>query len=347
MMSFRGYRLRDTSFPLGTMWLLADIGEAKGKHELFSKQSPQAMKALRETALVESVESSNRIEGVTVEPDRLRPLVIGNAKPKDRPEEEIQGYRNGLNLIHTTADTILMEPQSLRELHATIQKGAGDAGEWKRKNNDIIEIRPGHPPRVRFRPLSAAETPNAIDELCLSYAHYLNQSVVPPLIALGAFVLDFLCIHPFRDGNGRVSRLLSLLGLYHHGFEVGRYISLEKLVEESREDYYEVLRLSSIHWRESKHDVLPWMNFFLTIIRRAYRKFEERAGQVKSPRGAKSGLIEAAIGATTGPFQIADIESKCPGVSRELIRKILHRHRATGKLTCNGRGPAARWRKKS
>ncbi|HTU91392.1 MAG TPA: hypothetical protein VMF69_15025 [Gemmataceae bacterium] len=156
----------------------------------------------------------------------------------------------------------------------------------------------------------------------------------------------YLAAKPFRDGNGRLSRLVTLLALYQHGYEVGRYISLERLVEESRIDYYEVLRHSSDGWHQGRHDLLPWLNYFLTVLRRAYRLFEERAGQVESPRGAKTALIEAAIAAFPGRFRLADLEQACPGVSRDLIRLVLRRLQQAHRIECLGRGRNATWRNK-
>ena len=346
MMSFRGGRLRDLSIPTGTVWLLTDIAEAKGHQTLYTQQAPRVLKALRETALVQSVESSNRIEGVVVEPARLRPLVLDNASPRNRSEEEIQGYRRALDLIHTGAGDLPITPDLLQRLHSTIQEGAGDAGQWKRVDNEIVEFRPGGPPVVRSRPVSAAQTPGAAEELCLAYRYAVDQEQVPPLLAIACLILDFLCIHPFRDGNGRVSRLLTLLALYQHGYEVGRYISLERLVEESREDYYEVLRRSSEGWHDGRHDLLPWLNYFLVILRRAYREFEARAGRVRTPRGAKTGLIEAAIDAFVGEFTLTDLERACPGVSRDMVRRVLRELQKSGKVECLGRGPGAPWRRK-
>jgi Fic family protein len=345
MMSFRSGRLGDFVAPAGTIWLLTDVAEAKGRQDLYTKQSPQVLKALRETALVQSVESSNRIEGVTVEPARLRPLVVGSARPRDRSEEEIQGYRRALNVIHTQAGDLPITPETLQQLHKTIQEGAGDAGQWKRINNDIVELRAGAAPRVRFRPVSVADTPAAVEELCLLYRHAVDQEHVPPLLAAACLVFDFLCIHPFRDGNGRISRLLTLLTCYQQGIEVGRYISLERLVEESREDYYEVLRQSSEGWHAGKHTIVPWLNYFLAILNRAYREFAERAGQIRSPRGAKRALIEAVIGSQVGEFTLADLERHCPGVSRDTVRKVLRDLQKFGKVVCLGLGPGARWRK--
>jgi Fic family protein len=278
MMSFRGNYLAHLSLPLGAVWLMSDVAEAKGRQDVDLDRPPEVLTALRETALVQSVESSNRIEGVTVAPDRLRPLVLEDARPRDRPEEEIRGYRRALELIHAEAHdlkALAITPELLQRLHGTIQEGSGDAGQWKQVDNEIIELREGAPPFVRFRPVKVAETPAAVEELCLLYRHALNQSLAPPLVAVAALVFDFLCIHPFRDGNGRISRLLTLLALYQHGYEVGRYVSLERLIEESRGEYYDVLHRSSEGWHEGRHDLLPWLSFFLAILKRAYRELEK------------------------------------------------------------------------
>jgi len=194
---------------------------------------------------------------------------------------------------------------------------------------------------VRFRPVSAAETPEAVEELCLAYRHVLNQGKVPPLLADACLIFDFLSIHPFRDGNGRVSRLLTLLVLYQHGYEVGRYISLERLIEETRADYYAVLHRSSEGWHEDRHDILPWLNYFLSIVRRAYVELESRVGQVKAPRGAKTTLIESAVASFPGEFSLADLERACPGVSRDLARRVLQQLQREGRVECVGRGPGA------
>ncbi len=345
MMTFRR-GLGDLRLPMGTVWLMSDIAVSMGRQELYTQQSPQLLKALRETAMVQSVESSNRIEGVTVTPERLRPLVLSNTRPRDRSEEEVQGYRNALQRIHASASDLQVTIDTIRDLHRTIQEGGGDAGEWKVIDNDIIEFRPGEPPRLRFRTLAVKKVASAMDEICVLYQHAINQQHVPPLIALAALVLDFLCVHPFRDGNGRVSRLLTVLGLYHHGYEVARYISLERLIEESKEDYYAVLHASSTGWHEGKHDLLPWLNYFLTVLRRAYIQFEERAGQMKSPRGAKTALVEAAVQSMVGEFNLADVERACPGVSRDLVRRVLQQMQRNKAIECLGKGRAAKWRKR-
>ncbi|MGI8908819.1 MAG: Fic family protein [Candidatus Sumerlaeaceae bacterium] len=345
MMTFRNNRLRDFAVPMSTNWLLNNLAEAKGKQELFTRQSPQLLKALREIALVQSVESSNRIEGITVAADRLRPLVLGRARPMDRSEQEIMGYRKALTLIHTGAQELQITPELVRRLHKFCQEGTGDAGEFKKKDNEIIELRPGVAPVIRFKCVSAKATHNAVDELCLVYRHAIDQDHIPPLIAIAALVLDFLCIHPFRDGNGRVSRLLTLLALYQHGYEVGRYVSLERLVEEAKEDYYRALQQSSQRWHEGKHDTIPWLNHLLSIVTRACREFEQRAGQVRSPRGAKTELLRQTLDNISGEFTLTDLERFCPGTSREHLRRLLKQMSADGLVVCLGRGPGALWRK--
>lgn len=330
--------------PMSSAWLLNSIAEFKGQQELFTRQAPQVLRVLREQALVQSAESSNRIEGITVPSARLAPLVLGHDWPRDRSEEEIAGYRQALDLIHTQAATLPIQPATVRHLHHLCQQPAGDAGQWKTQDNEIVELRSGQASQIRFRCVSAQETPRAMDELCLLYRHFLDQEKIPPLIAVAALILDFLCIHPFRNGNGRVSRLLTLLALYHHGYEVGRYVSLERLVEENREDYYRVLGEASQGWHEGRHDWVPWLNYFLGIARRAYTEFASRAGEFQSPRGAKAHLIVQAIQRQPGEFKLVDLERACPGVSREWIRTLLADLKARGEVTCQGRGPAARWR---
>jgi Fic family protein len=279
MMSFRNERLETTSVSGATVWLLTDIAEAKGREAALLSRSPEVVEKLRESALIQSAESSNRIEGVVVEAGRAEALVLGDARPRSRSEEEVLGYRRALELIHTSSAQLPMSPESILRLHKLAQEGSGDAGEWKQRDNEIVEFpKQGGPPQLRFKPVSAVETLTAMEELCRWYVNTVDQRKVQPLVAAAALVLDFLCIHPFRDGNGRVARLVTLLALYHFGYDVGRYISLERLIEETREDYYENLRLSSQGWHEGKHDLGPWLNYLLAIVRRAYLEMIERAG---------------------------------------------------------------------
>lgn len=331
------------SLPTGSVWLMNTISEYKGKQELYIRQSPQVLKSLLEMALIESAELSNRIEGITVEKDRLKPLVIGHSAPRDRSEEEVAGYRTALDFIHSKYNTLRVSPELIQELHHLCNGESWDAGKWKEKDNDIIRKYPDGRVEVIFKPVSAKETPEMIRQLCLSYENSVSQLKYPGLYAVACLVLDFLSIHPFRDGNGRVSRLLTLLALYQHGYQVGKYISIERIVEQSKETYYESLNKSSQNWHEAKHDIFPWFNYFLGTILSAYKELEERAGNVNPARGAKTGMIIAAIENQHGEFSISDIERACPGISRVMIKKVLSQMKKEGKIKSLGKGQSAKW----
>lgn len=335
------------AIPLTTAWYLSDLGEFRGKQELYTRQSPQRLKALREHAMIESAVSSNRIEGVHVEPSRVRDVLVAQ-RPllRDRDEEEVRGYRDALQLIHAQFESLPVTDEAVCRLHAMTRGQIWDAGRYKEKDGDIIERYPDGRERVRFRTVPAAQTPAAMSGLLADWQACLDERWVPPLIALAAFNLDFLCIHPFRDGNGRVSRLLWLLQSYQLGFEVGRYISLERLVEQNKERYYETLEQSSQGWHEGKHDPWPYVNFVLSIMKTAYRDLVERVGEVAAPRGAKTEQVLTAIAGFAGEFTVTMVEQVCPGVSRDMVRRILQAQQSAGAVECNGRGPAARWRKK-
>jgi len=346
MKSLRRFSATDTTVPSGTSWYLADLGEARGMQELFTRQAPQRLKALREHALIESAVSSNRIEGVTVEPRRVRELILGQPLLRDRDEEELRGYRDALTLIHQGTTGLEIGDATIRELHRLTRGEIWDAGRYKDKDIDIIERYPDGNERVRFRTVPAAETPAAMHELVADWERCRDERWIHPLIASAAFNLDFLCIHPFRDGNGRVSRLLLLLQCYQLGYEVGRYISLERLIEQNKARYYETLEQSSQGWHEGRHDPWPYVNYVLYILKTAYREFGDRVGEVKAPRGAKTDLIAAAISGFGSEFTLSQLELACPGVSRDMVRRVLRDQQAAGLVACQGRGPAARWRRK-
>jgi len=337
-------RLRDLSIPLSASWLLSACAEAKGKQNLWIRQKPEVLEALREQAIVQSVESSNRIEGVTVDRDRLRPLVLGHAKPRDRSEEEVAGYRKAIDWVFTRKRRVAIEPRVIQHLHAMAQGGtsADAAGKWKRKDNEIIEILPSGNRRVRFKPTSAKTTPKAVAKLCRDYHAACEGEPTPALIAVGTFVFDLLCTHPFRDGNGRVSRLVTTMLLLEHGFEVVRYVSLERLVEESKAEYYGVLERCSAGWHANKNEIVPWWNYFLGTIRRAYEEF---AAQVESSdrRSAKSDLVRQAVLSQVGSFSLAELHSQLPAVSIQLVKKVLAEMKATGEVRLKGRGRGALW----
>ena len=337
------FKHESAKLPLSSVWLMNSISEYKGKQELYVKQSPQILKILLEAALIESAESSNRIEGVTVDKARLKPLVIGHSKPRDRSEEEVAGYRKTLDLIHTKYKSLRIAPETIRELHRLCRGESWDAGKWKEKDNDIIRKHLDGRVEVIFKPVSAAKTPEMMKQLCLSYEHSVSQLKYPDLYAVACLVLDFLSIHPFRDGNGRVSRLLTLFALYQHGFMVGKYISLERIVEQSKETYYEALNKSSQKWHEAKHDVMPWFNYFLGTVLTAYKEFEERAENIKPARGAKTGIVIDAIRKQIGDFSISDIERACLSVSRVMIKKVLLQMQKEKKIKSLGKGQSAKW----
>jgi len=333
------------SVPVSTAWYLSYISEAKGKQELFTKQSPQRLKALREHALIESTVSSNRIEGIEVDRSRMGTVVFGRPVLRDRNEEELHGYRQALDLIHTRGTKLSISEETILTLHHLARGEIWDAGKYKEKDSNIIEKFPDGRSRVRFRTVPAVDTPAYMKELIEHYNNTLKEQIIPPLVLIAAFNLDFLCIHPFRDGNGRVSRLLLLLQSYHLGLEVGRYISLERLIEQNKERYYETLKQSSEGWHKGNHDPWPYINYVLFIIKTAYKEFEDRLGLIKSPRGEKTRLVLRAVDRMPGPFRIADLRGECPNVSVDTIRKVLKDLRSKKQVECLGRGQSAQWRK--
>lgn len=346
MMTLRLFAGKFETVPASTVWYLSDIAEAKGKQELFTKQSPQRLKALREHALIESAVSSNRIEGVEVDHSRIATIVFGKPHLRDRDEEEVQGYRQALDLIHGLGADLPISEETILTLHRLARGEIWDAGKYKEKDGDIIETYPDGRSRIRFKTVPAAAAPGCMRELVTIYNETIRDRKTPHAVLMAAFNLDFLCIHPFRDGNGRVSRLLLLLQCYHLGIDVGRYISLERLIEQNKERYYVTLEQSSEGWHEGNHDPWPYINYILFIIKTAYREFEERLGRIKSPRGVKTEMIEAAVNGFSAEFTMSQLERTCPGVSREMIRRVLRRHQKDGRVECLGRGPGAPWRKK-
>ena len=329
--------------PSGAVWLMNTISEYKGKQELYKKQSPQVLKNLVELAIVESATSSNRIEGITVEKERLRPILAGRSRPRDRSEEEVVGYRNALRLIHNKFRQMDISPENIKKLHRLCMPDVHDSGRWKEKDNDLIKRHSDGQIEVIFRPVPAKDTPGMISNLCLAYRQSIDQWRYPPLYAIACLVLDFLCIHPFRDGNGRVSRLLTLLAMYQQNYEVGRYISLEKIVENSKETYYEALHKSSHGWHSARHDIEPWLYYFLGTINTAYIEFEKRALNTKVHKGTKTVLIEEAIREQTGKFTLGDIVSALPGISKDMVKLIFKRLSSAGKIKCLGKGHSAQW----
>jgi Fic family protein len=346
-MTLRQLAARPAAIPTATTWYLGDLGQALGKQELFTRQSPQKLKALREHALIESAVSSNRIEGVEVDQARVGTIVFGKALLRDRDEEEVRGYRDALKLIHDEAGKLSLSEETIGRLHSLSRGGIGDAGRYKERNSDIIEKHPDGRETVRFRTVPADRTPAFMAEFIELGNRAFIERWVPPLITVAACNLDFLCIHPFRDGNGRASRLLFLLQCYHQGLEVGRYISLERLIEQNKERYYETLKLSSEGWHEGKHDPWHYINFLLFTLLDACKEFERRVGQTASPPGEKRALVQTAINQMVGPFSIADLQRQCPAVSVDMIRHVLRELRQIGRVKCIKRGRTSLWEKAS
>jgi Fic family protein len=332
--------------PASVAWYLSDISEFKGKQELYTRQLPQKLKVLREHALIESAVSSNRIEGVEIDRKRIGTVVFGRTLLKDRCEEEIQGYRDALEWIHTQSEKIKINETTIKKLHKLSRGNIWDAGEYKEKDGDIIERLPSGDTRIRFTTVSAAGTPSMVKEMIAVYSDLIKHREVHPLLAIAAFNLDFLCIHPFRDGNGRVSRLLLLLQLYHAGFEVGRYISLERLIEEHKERYYEALQHSSVRWHEVKHDPWPYIQFLLYLLKKAYIEFSTHVDKTGIPKGEKTALVIEQICRMTSGFSLSQLQNKCPDVSYDMIRKILKDLKSEGRINAKGRGVSALWYKK-
>lgn len=323
---------------------LRKLGEYRGRQRLHFTQSPEVLRDLREVAVVESAESSSRLEGVVAPPHRIKSLVLRNASPRSRSEQEIAGYRDALALIHESGAHMPFAVGTVLQLHEMLHRYMPQpGGRWKSTNNDIIERHPDGTVRVRFRPVAAHLTPIAMEDTIARYRAALEHQSVDPLVLVPLVVLDFLCIHPFTDGNGRMSRLLALQLLYHCDYAVGRYVSLERIFEESKESYYETLEASSQHWHEGEHDVMPWLDYFWGTLLRAYAEFEDRVGTLVLKRGAKAGRVREQILKRTLPLSITDIEAACPGVSRDTVRLVLRKLKKEGLIAPLGKGRAARW----
>jgi Fic family protein len=324
---------------------LRKIGEHKGRQELFERQTPEVLDTLRQAALIESSESSNRIEGIVAPHKRIERIVLKTATPRNRSEQEIAGYRDVLNLVHESTKDVSVTTRVIQQFHQILYRYLpSEGGHWKPTDNEIVERdSEGRVIRVRFRAVSAVETPGAMDELIHRYSTAVDQEGTEPLVVIPLTVLDFLCIHPFTDGNGRIARLLTLLLLYHFDYQVGKYISLERLFEESGQTYYDSLEASSNGWHDGGHDVIPWMGYFWGVLLRAYAEFEDRVGAIGGGRGSKTQRVRDAVDRRVGPFQISDIEKDCPGISREMIRKVLRALRDEGAISSEGVGRGARW----
>ena len=349
MRSFSPKFINSLKFTGSHLAHLKKIGEFRGKQNLFSKKSPEALQVLKQHAIIESVESSNRLEQITAPRKRIAGLVNKSTTPKNRSENEISGYRNALDLIHESYKYMDISVNIIKQLHTIIYRHLQeDGGKFKSIDNKIIEKDPsGEIIRERFKPIPAFQASQAMDELCQNYMDFLSNTSTDTLILLPLFILDFLCVHPFKDGNGRVSRLVTLLILQKQGYEVGKYISLERIFEESKEGYYSSLQESSQGWHSSNHNPLPWIEYFWGVLIRAYKEYEGKVNLIKETlggKGSKTEQIKCSIRNKIVPFSISDIEKDCSGISLSMIRNVLRQLRDEGEIQSQGVGRNAKWK---
>jgi len=340
--------INSLNFSPAHLSVMKKIGEHRGKQELFFRQTPEALDSLQHIAIIESSESSNRLEGITAPHKRVEGIVKKELKPENRSEQEIAGYRDALSLIHDSGEDIKFSVGAILQLHKIIYNYMPeDGGKIKTTDNEIIELNfDGSFKRVRFKPVPANKTEKALKELEKNYVKSALENEIEALIVIPLAILDFLCIHPFRDGNGRVARLITLMLLYHFDYQVGRYISLERIFEESKQSYYETLEISSKNWHKGKHDSFPWLNYFWGVLLKAYSELEDKVSNIRSGKGSKTDQIIAAVQRKMGPFAISDIEADCPLVSRDMIRIILRKLRDEGVIMVKGKGRGAKWIRK-
>ena len=348
MNSFEHGFLERQPIPHSLLRSIRLLGEYRGKEALFIQQTPQVLESLRQVAIIQSTESSNRIEGIEAPAERIKKLVEHKTTPKNRSEQEIAGYRDALATIHANHANMPFTTGIVLQLHRDLyQFVAQPGGRWKMTDNEISEIHPDGTRVTRFKPTPAHQTPDAMDRLHGIFKEEWEKGQIDPLLLIPAYILDFLCVHPFTDSNGRMARLLTLLLLYQAGFEVGRYISLEHLIENQRSGYYDALYKSSQGWHQGEHSLLPWWEYFLGVmLLAAYREFERRTGELTSAHGAKTGMVLAAIRKQPPTFRYADLAQACPNVSRPTIKRVLARLREDGSVECVKSGRDAVWEKK-
>jgi len=336
--------LENLSFNSRQLETLTTIGNYQGKQALFDDRLPDSLAALKNIAKVESAESSNRIEGIEAPHKRIRSIILEHTAPRDRSEQEIAGYRDALELVHESAGEMVVSPSVIRQLHTMMYRYLPQpGGSWKQVDNEIMARSLDGSWAVRFRPVSAVATPQAMADLSEGLDRALHVEQRPGLVVVPLAILDFLCIHPFSDGNGRVSRLMTLLLLYKLGHQVGRYISLERVIEQSKETYYEALGRSSSGWHEGRHDPHPWLDYFWGILLRAYSEFTDRVGTVTRGAGGKSAQVREAVNRMTKPFSLSDLQVECPGVSLPTIKRELQAMRDEELIMLQGRGRGAKW----
>lgn len=328
--------------------ILTRLHEYRGRQELFIEAEADVLTALLEVAKIQSTGASNRIEGIYTTDERLNAIVQDKVKPRNRNEEEISGYRDVLATIHESYEYIAPRPNNILQLHRDLYSFSSSSvgGVYKNSDNIIAEKRSDGTETVRFRPVPAFQTADAMLNLCTRFNEAIEAGTYDPLLMMPMFILDFLCIHPFNDGNGRMSRLLTLLLLYRAGFIVGKYISIEMLIEKSKDSYYEALQSSSQNWHENGNDYLPFLKYMLGVVVKAYNEFEDRVAYLRHRKMSKADRIKDLIEKTPGKISKKEIAQACPDISVTTIERTLAELVASGFIDKIGVGRSTAYVKK-
>lgn len=344
MRTFNYSKIREQKWDSDVLSLIAAIYKEAGKQELYLKQKPEELEKLVEIAKVQSTEASNAIEGIVTTSTRIRQLVEEKTTPKNRDEQEIAGYRDVLNIIHESFDAIPLTQNYILQLHKILYSHMNNpmAGKTKNVQNYISATYPDGHTETLFTPLAPFETPEALDMICAEYNRVIGNNELEPLIAILVFIHDFLCIHPFNDGNGRMSRLLTTLLLYRSGFHVGKYISLEAKIAKNKDLYYDALGQSQHGWHEGKEDVVPFIKYLLGTILAAYKDFEDRFSLVETKHPALE-TVRLATQQKIGRFSKQDIRELCPSLSLSSLEGALRKMVASGELRREGNGKNTRY----
>jgi Fic family protein len=344
MRTFNYSKISEQKWDSELLGLISAIYKEVGKQELYLKQRPEELERLVEIAKVQSTESSNDIEGIRTTSTRIKQLVEEKTTPKNRNEQEIAGYRDVLSIIHENFDTIPITPNYILQLHKILNSHINNpqAGKTKSVQNYISVTYPDGSTRTLFTPLDPFETPLALDNLCFEFNRVIGNNELEPLIAIPTFVHDFLCIHPFNDGNGRMSRLLTTLLLYRSGFLVGKYISLEAKIAKNKSLYYDALEKSQHGWHEGGEDALPFIKYLLGTILSAYRDFEDRFALVETKLSALE-TVRKATQNKIGRFSKQDIRELCPSLSISSIEGALRKLVSLGEIKREGNGKNIRY----
>ena len=344
MRDFNYSAIREQKWDATILGLIAAIYKEAGKQELYLKQRPEELEKLVEIAKVQSTEASNAIEGIVTTSTRIRQLVEDKTTPRNRDEQEIAGYRDVLNIIHENFDVIPITQNYILQLHKILYSHMNNpmAGRTKNVQNYISATYPDGHTETLFTPLAPFETPTALDRICEEYNRVIGNLEVEPLIVIPIFIHDFLCIHPFNDGNGRMSRLLTTLLLYRSGFYVGKYISLEAKIAKDKDLYYAALQQSQVGWHEGTEDVLPFIKYLLGTILSAYKDFEDRFALVEKKLPALE-MVRQATQNKIGRFTKQDIRELCPSLSVSSIEGALRKLVTSGELKREGKGKAIRY----